>query len=422
MKSLLSKNLNQFYLYSTIILLCCAPILFFVMKFFYTKDLDELMKFRSTNFIEHKLPLFNVSEIQTWNRYNEDIQILPYKNTYSLDTAVEKFIYNDAERHPIYYRIIYRKVLIDQQPFILMCRVPMIEDNDLLGNLISQYGLIFFILLVSLGIAQRIISRKLWMPFYDSLGKIENYTLEQGIVPEFKKTSTKEFERLNQILTNLIANNLEVYKHQKEFIENASHELQTPLAVFQSQLDILLQEPELTEKQTQVIQSLYSVSSRLTRLNKNLLLLAKIDYEQHVDREEINFRELLDKAIYYLRTLTENEGIDFTVSIQTIPVLRANKILLESLINNLIVNAIRHNVEQNGTISISVNKDSLVVSNTGENQSLDTKKMFRRFNHTSEERKGNGLGLAIVYQICKLHHWKIDYSFQNSIHSFIVRF
>jgi len=422
MKSLLSKNLKQFLVYTTIILLCCAPVFFFIMKFFYTKDLDELVIYRSNEFIEEKLPSFTIPEISIWNKYNEDIQILPYNETYALNKTVEEFLYNKAEGHNIDYRIIYNKVQIENESYVLMCRIPMIENKDLIWNLFSQYGLIFIILIISLSIVQRIISKKSWKPFYNSLGKIENYSLEQGNIPEFEQTDIKEFFRLNEILTGLISNNLKIYKQQKEFIENASHELQTPLAVFQSQLDILMQEPDLTEKQVGIIQSLYSVSSRLTRLNKNLLLLAKIDNAQFKGMEVIDFIEFLDKPLQYFKYLAEDNVIKMAVNIHNPLKIEANKILLESLINNLIVNAIRHNINKDGNVFIEVKDKTFIVSNTGEAKTLDVEKIFKRFNRISEEKKGNGLGLSIIYQICKFHKWILEYQFKEDMHIFVVKF
>ncbi|MDR2953823.1 MAG: HAMP domain-containing histidine kinase [Prevotella sp.] len=391
------------------------------MKFFYTKDLDELIVYRSNEFIEAKLPGFRTTEIEIWNRYNEDIQILPYTDTFILGKTVEEFLYNKAEGHHIDYRIIYKKVQIVNKPYVLMCRIPMIENHNLFWNLFFQYGLIFIILLISLGFVQRIISKKSWAAFYSSLGKIENYSLEQGNIPEFEKTDIKEFHRLNEILTSLISNNLKVYKQQKEFIENASHELQTPLAVFQSQLDILLQEPDLTEKQVDIIQSLYSVSSRLTRLNKNLLLLAKIDNAQFKDMEEVSLNRLLDISIPYFKELAENNGLKVNIDINSQLIIKANMILLESFINNLIANAIKHNIDD-GALSIIVKDNTLTVSNTGDSKPLDKEKIFRRFSRTSEEKKGNGLGLSIIYQICKFHGWDIEYQYRDMTHSFIITF
>ena len=101
------------------------------------------------------------------------------------------------------------------------------------------------------------LSKRLWWPFNETLAKIQNFNLEKGNVPQFATTDTTEFVQLNSILKNLILSNLSAYKKQKELIENASHELQTPLAVFKSQLDMLLQQPRLTQQQMDIIQSLY---------------------------------------------------------------------------------------------------------------------------------------------------------------------
>lgn len=421
MKSLLSKNLSQFLLYTTIILTGCAPLFFFVMKHYYTEDLDELIIFRSDEFIEDRLPLFAISEIEIWNRYNEDIQILPYNESYTLDRTVEKFLYNKSEGHHIDYRIIYKKVEIENRPYILMSRIPMIENKDLLLNLLVQYGLIFIILLISLAIVQRIISKKLWSAFYSSLSKIENYSLEQEYIPQFDQTDIKEFARLNEILSVLISNNLTTYKQQKEFIENASHELQTPLAVFHSKLDILLQDSNLTQSQSETIGLLYQTSSRLTRLNKNLLLLAKIDNYQFKETRDIDVVNTLNNQLTYLKELAENNGLHVTVEINSPLIVKANPVLLESLITNLIVNSIRHNMD-NGAISIVINQDTFSIGNTGDRHPLNENKIFRRFSRPSEEKKGNGLGLSIVSQICKFHGWNIKYSYNDNFHTFTVRF
>jgi len=421
MNSLLNKNLSQFLLYTTIILIGCAPLFFFVMKYFYTKDLDELIIYRCNEFQEERLPRFNIGEIEIWNRYNEDIQILPYADSYVLDVTVEDFLFNKAEGHNIDYRIIYKRIEIENQPYILMSRIPMIETKDLLWNLFAQYGLIFVVLLFSLTLVQRIVSKRLWSVFYSSLKKIENYSLEQEVIPQFEKTDIKEFSQLNKILSTLISNNLTIYKQQKEFIENASHELQTPLAVFQSKLDILLQDSNLTQSQSDTIQLLYNTSSRLTRLNKNLLLLAKIDNFQFKETHDIDFVHVLNSQLNYLKDLAENNGLHVSVEINNSLIINANPILLESLINNLIVNSIRHNIN-NGAISITVDKDRFTVGNTGDVSSLNKDKIFRRFSRPSEEKAGNGLGLSIVSQICKFHGWDIEYHYKDMLHVFTIHF
>ncbi len=423
MKSLLNKNLQYFLVCTTIILICCAPLFFYIMKYFYTEDLDELITFRSDEFVQKRLPTFTLQDIEHWNHYNEDMQIesLQEVSYPSEEEVVQKPIYNEAEGHEVDYRIFYRKIKIEGTEYMLTSRIPLIEDKDLIGMLAGQYGVAFIILLSSLLFIQKIIAKKLWNPFYDSLSKIEKFNLEKGVKPDFKNTDIREFNRLNQILTNLIDNNIKAFKQQKEFIENASHELQTPLAILQTRLDLLLQEPDLSKHQLKTIQSLYDVSSRLTRLNKNLLLLAKIDNHQFDQMEIINFDQVLTSQVSYLKEIAESEGIEMNLEILNPLEIQANKILLESLINNLVVNAIQHNVP-GGTITITVQDKKFSINNTGEHQSLDSGKIFNRFIRTDENKKGNGLGLSIVSQIVKFHDWNIKYAYYNGIHQFTVSF
>jgi len=391
------------------------------MKNFYAKDLDELIKFRSKHFVESNNSTLKISDIDYWNRFNEDMKILPYENSYPLNKVVQKSLFSNAENHEIDYRIYYRKISVEGKPYVFMSRIAMIESKDLFRTLGVQYLLFFVIIIAGLLGIQFILSRRLWKPFYNSLNEIEDFNLEKGKIPEFEKTSTTEFARLNSNLTKLMEENVASYKQQKEFTENASHELQTPLAVFQSQLDLLLQDDSLNESQMNVIESLYDLSSRLTRLNKNLLLLSRIDNSQFKETIVINFSQLLERQLTYLKELASNNEITLSADIQNTLEIMANKVLLESLINNLISNAIRHN-HSGGFIHIEVKGNTFQISNSGTKIPLDKEKVFRRFSRTSEERKGNGLGLSIVNQICKLHGWQVGYRFKDDLHCFWVEF
>ncbi len=391
------------------------------MEKYYSKDLDQLIKYRLKEFKNERLPTFKTANIEIWNSYNEDILILPFDAKYPIGIVQQQEFFDKAEGHNIDFRIVFDRISIENTAYILTSRIPMIEKHDLMRTLTSQYALLFFIMLVSLSAVFYFLSKRLWWPFNETLAKIQNFNLEKGNVPQFATTDTTEFVQLNSILKNLILSNLSAYKKQKEFIENASHELQTPLAVFKSQLDMLLQQPRLTQQQMDIIQSLYSISARMTRLNKNLLILARIDNDQYGEMENIDFIQTLYAQLAFLRERAESNRIKVNVEINNNLHVRANKILMESLIINLIVNAIRHNIE-NGMIDIQVSDHCFIVSNTGTSQSIDKEKVFRRFNRKSEEKKGNGLGLSIVHEICKMHGWTIHYDYKDGLHSFVVRF
>ena len=293
-------------------------------------------------------------------------------------------------------------------------------EEDIMHGIMLQFILISGVLGIAIILMMRIISKRLWEPFDETLKQIENFNLESGVIPPLADSDIKEFTRLNHALNRLMENSVKSYKTQKEFTENASHELQTPLAVFQSKLDILLQQPDLTKPQAEMIQGLYRVSSRLARLNRNLLLLAKIDNKKYNTMTTIDLVATLKELFPFLESLTE--GVTLHRSFECPDLfIKGNKILLESLINNLLINAVRHNTP-GGDITITVSANRFVISNTSEEGALDPQLLFNRFYRPSEKTKGNGLGLAIVKAICDYHHWKIDYSYRNNRHNFIVQF
>ena len=292
-------------------------------------------------------------------------------------------------------------------------------EEDIMHGIMIQFGVITLVLAIALILTMRFISHRLWHPFDETLRQIEGFCLEDGALPVLPESSVKEFARLNRTLTALMRNSLASYRTHKEFTENASHELQTPLAVFQSKLDLLLQQPNLSERQAEIIQGLYENVTRLTRLNRNLLLLAKIDNRQYEQMETINLDDFLNGQLSSLESLTGN--ITLYKDFQTTLTIRANRTLLESLVNNLVVNAVRHNHPQ-GEIGLTLTNSQLIVANTSDEPPLDEKLVFNRFYRTSEKTAGNGLGLAIVKAVCEYHGWKVNYLYSKGKHCFVINF
>lgn len=285
-------------------------------------------------------------------------------------------------------------------------------EEDVFKGIMIQFALIALVLGIALVVTLQIINKRLWHSFDETLQSIENFRLEDQQVPSFPETRIKEFARLNKAITRLMEGNIKSYRMQKEFTENASHELQTPLAVFQSKLDILLQQSDnITESQAAIIQDLYEMTGRLSRLNRNLLLLAKMENNQFSKKENVDVVEVINQLLPFLESLAGNLTIKtrFELDKEKIP---ANRSLLECLLNNLIVNAVRHN-KPNGEITITLTPDSLIVSNTSTEKALDANLIFNRFYRPSEKTKGNGLGLAIVKAVCDYHGWKIKYSYHS---------
>lgn len=299
--------------------------------------------------------------------------------------------------------------------------IPALDlERDIIMGITIQFGLIATVLGIAIVVMMRFISRRLWRPFNSTLKTVEDFRLEENVVPTMPDSDVKEFAQLNQSLTKLITNCLNSYRIQKEFTENASHELQTPLAVFRSKLDLLMQQPDITEQQADIIQDLYQSTSRLSQLNRNLLLLAKMENNQFRMDEQIDLVATIKALLPSLQMLADDIKISLNVKAEKV-MLRANLSLFESMINNLLVNAIRHNKAQ-GDINIVIDKDSLSVANSSDGAALDAKQIFNRFYRPAGQSKGNGLGLSIVKSVCDYHGWQISYFYESERHIFTINF
>ena len=154
-------------------------------------------------------------------------------------------------------------------------------------------------------------------------------------------------------------------------------------------------------------------------MNRNLLLLAKIDNRQYEQMEDIELTGFIGEMLPSLEFLADDIAIckEFAGAFSV----WANRTLLECLVNNLVVNAVRHN-RDGGEISISVGGNSLVVANTSDDPPLDGRLVFNRFYRPVNKPKGNGLGLAIVKAVCDYHGWTVEYAYKDGLHCFTVGF
>lgn len=284
-------------------------------------------------------------------------------------------------------------------------------EQDIIAGVMIQYVLIFIVIALALLIAMRFALRDLWNPFENTLRQMERFRVTDTTLPACDDGGIEEFRRLNDALTRMMRRNAETYRQQKEFTENASHELQTPLAVMRSRLDMLLQQ-NLDMATLDSVSELYNVNRRMERLNRNLLLLAKIGNDQFAANEEADVAAVVRNIADGLTPM----GYEVRVATEPHRVITANRTLLESLVTNLAVNAVR----SSGTADITLTGTRLVVSNPStDGKALDRDRLFHRFAQTSGKR-GNGLGLAIAKAICDFHHWTIEYAFTDGRHLFTV--
>lgn len=428
MNKLLNKTLKIFTIYALIVLAASVPAYYYLVDSIWLRELDEHNEIIADR-TEAELNRLELSEselntaLTLWNKIQPGTNLekanLDLNRPDSTYTVIRKNLYvgyEDINR----FRGLSRVIEINKKNYLVTIETNVEETEETVIAIAALTFLFFLILVIGFLIFNRRLSVKLWQPFRSTLNKLKAFNLNSQASIPFEKSNTLEFEELNLALNKLIEHTITVYKSQKEFTENASHELQTPLAIIKNKLDLLLQKEALTDRQYQIIEATNKAVTRVSRINKNLLLLAKIENHQFEDSEEIDLSDLTTQSLEHLHEHIENKALILQSEIDGELSITGNKTLLEILLTNLILNAIRHN-SQKGVIKITLDKSGLTLSNSG-NQALEIENLFKRFKRSSNESSGSGLGLAIVEQICKRHHWKINYLFKDDFHIFKVSF
>jgi signal transduction histidine kinase len=206
----------------------------------------------------------------------------------------------------------------------------------------------------------------------------------------------------------------------KRFTENASHEIQTPLAIIKTKIELLAQS-ELNESQANVIQTLNDVVNRISKLNQSLLLLTKIENGQFADTECVNISKVLERHIINFEELAEAKNITITKNIIEECEVKMNESLAVVLISNIMVNAIKHNLSH-GVIDIELEVNKLSVSNSGEVPTKGASSLFERFEKDTSSADSLGLGLSIVKEICDRYGFQVNYNYTDKMHTISIRF
>jgi signal transduction histidine kinase len=197
--------------------------------------------------------------------------------------------------------------------------------------------------------------------------------------------------------------------------------MQTPLAILQAKLELLMQTSPLNKDQALLIGEMADASQRMARLGKSLLLLTKIENKQFPVNEKIELEPIIRRLIQQYEPQAEQKKITLQYNFESQTVIDANKTLIEVMIANLFGNAIRHNHVQ-GTIQITLEQDRLNIQNTGVSSELNDQKIFNRFQKESTDANSLGLGLEIVKKICELYNFRVNYSMTGNLHNFEVQF
>jgi signal transduction histidine kinase len=295
----------------------------------------------------------------------------------------------------------------------------MVEEDDLIADLLYSIIWLYLAMLVSILIVNNLLLKRIWKPFYYLLDQLRKFKLGKDADIKTEFTRVDEFKLLNETVETLLKGTMETFDNQKQFIENASHELQTPLAISINKLELLAEKNNLSCDDMETVARVIQTLERLTRLNKSLLLLSKIENRQFQDIQQLHINTIVKNIVLEFEDLALFKNVHVSITEKGDLQTMMNQDLNEILISNLLKNAILHN-RPKGTVEVVIRSSSLSITNTGAEQPLN-KRIFDRLYKNTRENNTTGLGLAIVKTIADIYGISVIYTYHKG-HSMTVNF
>lgn len=410
---LLSKLSYYYFWLSAFVLGITGMMLFLFLRHEVSKEIEEQLELQTDMVAEEIRMGRNVNfPLVQITRGNVLLMKLPrvFKDTLLYDRLQKESegYYYFAESKKIsnnYYRIKVMTTYIGWNNYsrtiiyIFMCIAVMLI---ILGTLVNYF-----------------ISSRIWKPFLINLKRMKGYSVSSKEALELARTDVKEFQEMNFVLADLAARGRREYNALKEFTENASHEIQTPLSILRTRLESISQLP-VNDDLARLLNDAKQAALRLNKVNKGLLLLAKLENDAFIDKQSILVHEVLKRNFDLMEDLFQTKALKVTLAIQHKEVFVSSS-LMEILISNLLSNALSYSPVK-GSVSISITDEYLEIGNEGSPLTFEESKLFTRFGKGSPGLSGNGLGLSIVKQICISYQWNIAYRYAENQHFFKISF
>ena len=407
---LLTRTTIYYLLFSIPLLFISAWFIYFNIERSLRKEIDEELLFSKVLWLRHLNNLPADKDILQLN--NPFIQIDKTDTFISKEHFSDTLLNEPSEKDAVPYRNLTVFIRRNNQAYKLSFQRSVIEQGDVFNNLFVLMCVVFGGLLLLFLLINLYINKKLWKPFNKSLEKITSLNMQQLQQVHFDKVSIKEFNALNKSL-NAMTNKMQAdYLSMKTFTQNASHEIQTPLAIIQSKLELLLQDNLLSEPQTIAIVSAFEATQRLSKLNQALLLITKIENKQFTADQQVSIKVIFEKYQSFFAELLAQKKITAVINIKEDWLLFIHPLLADMLVSNIFSNALRYNMTE-GKIFIDITANSCTITNTSSFTAIKPAQLFRRF-VKQDTSSGNGLGLAIVKEICDTNNITIQYNYNDN--------
>lgn len=415
---LLSKTNRYYFIYTVVLLLAGGVTFYYVMSFVIRDQVEETL--------ENELSYFE-KQAQDDDKLLKPTQDLEFSLSRSnrrnlvadevKDTLIQEV--DEDEMAPFLQLTAYRN--IRGQSYKIVVRESLIESDEILfGTSITMVILLALILLGML-LINNYLSFKLWKPFYHTLDKLKKFNLNGQNDISLPHADIQEFDELNEVVLRMTGKIKKDYQSLKQFSENASHEIQTPVAIIKSHIDRLMQHVQ-EEKSLQDLAKIEQASNRISKINQALLLLTRIENQQYAAKETVNIDELTKQCLEDFEELINDRELKLSYENESaVAQIQANRSLMQIMISNLLNNAIKHNIV-GGELNIRLLDKKLIIENTGKPLNLNPEQLFERFTKADQSADSTGLGLAIIKQICEAMGFEIEYQVKKNMHQLDIIF
>jgi len=368
--------------------------------------------------------IINIDSVPDFSQiFGHQIEVTIYNHTLQpMQSLDDTTMISSSNENEIVFRHLLIKGNFQQHKGYVINILKSLEDtHKLIGDLLLIICFVLIALSVILILVNYWISKKVWIPFYHTLEKISDFDINENLELNLSKSGISEFDQLNKVLNAMSEKIRTDFLNLKEFTEDASHEIQTPLSIIKSKTELLFQSENLTETQSQSIQSIHEATMRLSKLSHSLLLISKIQNQQFPNKEKVNIKSILTRFLFQYKEIISQNNISVSEHYDESPIITMNSYLADMMISNLLGNAIKHNIP-GGFITISLTAKDLIIKNSGNPYNQNPDSLFKRFRKGNMSHDSSGLGLSIVKKITTLYQMDIEYTIHESLHTITLRF
>ena len=401
---------------TVLVMLISIPVFYLVLQNVLTGNIDESLQNQKT-LITKKLQ--NVDN-KNFVILENEIQVTKSSVAIPNEKLFTKEIYNKEEDEKEFFRILQFSVKSNSENYNVQIKESLVESEDLLKIILKLLISILLVLVGTLLFINYNIKQKVWKPFYKTLAELKNFRVDKTGELKLEKSKINELNDLNLSLNELSSTNKKVYQSQKEFTENASHEIQTPLAIVQNNIDLLWQTENISEDQAKLMDEISTATIRMSKLNQALLLLSKIENKQFSETEEVNLNRLAEVFFKNYQEQIKFKELEIKTQFSRFFLVNINSNLAEILVGNLLLNALKY-APKSSTVKVDFTENEMQISNESDGKCLATNLLFKRFQRQNSQENGTGLGLEIAKQIANSSSLKLTYEFKKNRHFFILK-